>query len=151
MPFLCVLQTLVRALDEIATSLPDLLEEIQGQLLDLLSLMLAHKPFQPATSRATIQNLLNSVAASDLREPQLVVLALTTIGEFDFGKVSQLQENRRFCLGVSCWFGEFKCVLHDVVCRGFRLSLVWQREGLAWVCSMAGFGMAEFLFDLREP
>lgn len=40
-PCSCVLQNLVHALADIASALPDLLEDIQGQLLDLMALILS--------------------------------------------------------------------------------------------------------------
>jgi hypothetical protein len=80
-------QTLVQSLALVAGALPELLEDIQGQLLDLLSLMLARKPFCPTTDRAECQALLNSLAGSELAPGAAVQLALNTLGTFDFGKV----------------------------------------------------------------
>lgn len=80
-------QTLVQSLALVAGALPELLEDIQGQLLDLLSLMLARKPFCPSTDRAECQALLNSLAGSELAPGAAVQLALNTLGTFDFGKV----------------------------------------------------------------
>ncbi len=44
--------TLVASLQDVAAALPELLEDIQAQLLDLLSLVLARRPFNPSTSQA---------------------------------------------------------------------------------------------------
>jgi FKBP12-rapamycin complex-associated protein len=42
---------MVASLQSAAQALPDLLEKIQDQLLDLLSLALSRRPFSPSTPR----------------------------------------------------------------------------------------------------
>lgn len=44
-------ETLVASLSQIATALPELLESIQYQALDLLSLALSKRPFNPYTTQ----------------------------------------------------------------------------------------------------
>lgn len=81
-------QNLVQALADIAAALPDLLEDIQGQLLDLLSLILSGKPFSPLTRGKAVQGLVHSLSMSELSAPEQTKLALNTIGTMDFGRVS---------------------------------------------------------------
>lgn len=82
-------QNLVHALGDIAAALPDLLEDIQGQLLDLLSLILSGKPFSPLTKGKAVQGLVHSLSMSELSAPEQTKLALNTIGLMDFGRVSE--------------------------------------------------------------
>jgi FKBP12-rapamycin complex-associated protein len=77
----------VHALGDIAAALPDLLEDIQGQLLDLLSLILSGKPFSPLTKGKAVQGLVHSLSMSELTAPEQTKLALNTIGLMDFGRV----------------------------------------------------------------
>lgn len=80
-------ETLVDSLAAIAEALPELLEDVQNQLLDLLSLVLARRPFSPATPQSKFHALGAALANSELQGNQLIKLALNTIGSFDFGKV----------------------------------------------------------------
>ncbi|GBG00672.1 target of rapamycin kinase [Raphidocelis subcapitata] len=84
-------ETLVRSLAAIAESLPELLEDIQTCLLDLLSLVLTNRPFSPATPRARVAGLVSALASSELQGAPRVRLALNTLGSFDFGRVSLLE------------------------------------------------------------
>lgn len=83
-------QNLVQALGDIAAALPDLLEDIQGQLLDLLSLILSGKPFSPLTKGKAVQGLVHSLSMSELTAAEQTKLALNTIGLMDFGRVGDI-------------------------------------------------------------
>lgn len=102
------MQDLVQALGDIATALPDLLEDIQGQLLDLLSLILSGKPFSPLTKGKAVQGLVHSLSMSELTASEQTKLALNTIGLMDFGRVSGCMEcplvlflNQAMATGIS--------------------------------------------------
>lgn len=65
-------------------ALPDLLPRVQALLLDLLSLVLARRPFNPATPPATISALQQALAAGELQGGALTRLALHTLGGFSW-------------------------------------------------------------------
>ena len=74
---------LVRALYKIVNALPDLLPRVQALLLDLLSLVLARRPFSPATPSTTVQALQGAVTTGELQGAALTRLALQTLGGFN--------------------------------------------------------------------
>eukprot|EP00026_Physarum_polycephalum_P000091 Phypoly_transcript_00091.p1 GENE.Phypoly_transcript_00091~~Phypoly_transcript_00091.p1 ORF type:complete len:2307 (+),score=451.47 Phypoly_transcript_00091:133-7053(+) len=84
---LCV--PLIDSLRDLAVSLPNLAHQIQQKLLDLLSQILANKPFSKRLS-GTFVNLQQLAPAMD-HEHQLVSLALRTLGSFDFSKHNLLE------------------------------------------------------------
>ena len=65
-------------------ALPDLLPRVQSLLLDLLSLVLARRPFSPATPPATVAALQQALAAGELQGSALTRLALHTLGSFSW-------------------------------------------------------------------
>lgn len=79
----------MQALGDIAAALPDLLEDIQGQLLDMLSLILQSPPktFNPQTKGKQFQALIHSLSLSELGQAEQIKLALNTIGTVTFGRV----------------------------------------------------------------
>lgn len=91
MMFSCGLsEPLRRALVDLAHYIPPLLPTIQDRLLNLLSMILSGKPFRPPGSPQKLQ-ITNSTAretreahASEVKVSELVTLALTTLGTFDF-------------------------------------------------------------------
>eukprot|EP00878_Enallax_costatus_P008272 GHUV01008648.1.p1 GENE.GHUV01008648.1~~GHUV01008648.1.p1 ORF type:complete len:2405 (+),score=620.50 GHUV01008648.1:939-7217(+) len=93
-------QNLVQALSDIATALPDLLEDIQGQMLDMLSLILQSPPktFNPQTKGKQFQALIHSLSMSELSQAEQIKLALNTIGTMDFGRVVLLDFMRESIL-----------------------------------------------------
>ncbi|KIM49486.1 hypothetical protein M413DRAFT_21701 [Hebeloma cylindrosporum] len=84
-------EPLVQALVAIAKFIPPLLKTIQGELLDLLSNILSGQPYKPLGAppargeMAAINRDLNltQINGTD-RSPELITLALTTLGSFDF-------------------------------------------------------------------
>ncbi|KAF8637601.1 hypothetical protein AX17_002670 [Amanita inopinata Kibby_2008] len=79
-----------QALIAIAKHIPPLLRTIQDRLLDLLSITLSgqpHKPLgsPPSLNRPTLSRDLSvTQAASGDKSPELITLALVTLGSFDF-------------------------------------------------------------------
>lgn len=74
--------SLVLALHQTVDALPDLLPRVQDLLLDLLSLALARRPFNPATHASTVHALQVSLVGGDLQGSPLIRLALQTLGGF---------------------------------------------------------------------
>ncbi|EGG15157.1 protein kinase [Cavenderia fasciculata] len=103
-------QVLTEALRDLTVSLPALIPHIQQKLLTLLSQVLANKPFsQPGApnhyrkSTAPFQNLsvthaVASTAASDV-DPEMIALALKTLGSFDLSKHNLLEFVRECVVG----------------------------------------------------
>ena len=71
-------------MDTAVEALPDLLPRVQALLLDLLSLVLARRPFSPATPAATVSALQQALAAGELQGSTLTRLALQTLGTFSW-------------------------------------------------------------------
>eukprot|EP00798_Chlamydomonas_sp_ICE-L_P022752 gene22752-29919_t len=94
-------EVLVVALIQIAEAIPELLEDIQYRLLDLLSLVLAKRPFNPYTAQQKFQALSAALATGELQGNALIKLALQTLGTFDFGQVNLLEFMRDHILGYS--------------------------------------------------
>uniref|UniRef100_A0A7S3R516 Serine/threonine-protein kinase TOR n=1 Tax=Dunaliella tertiolecta TaxID=3047 RepID=A0A7S3R516_DUNTE len=84
----------VNALIEIAQALPELLEDIQLQLLDLLSLALAKRPFNQFTPPSKVQALNAALTTGEVQGNALIKLALQTLSTFDFGHVQLLEFTR---------------------------------------------------------
>ncbi|KAH9990569.1 FAT-domain-containing protein [Russula vinacea] len=92
--FACGLsEPLHHALIEIAKNIPPLLKTIQDRLLDMLSMILSDSPYKPLGAPpvlmrgnvSTISRDLNaSQNAGTTKSPELITLALTILGEFDF-------------------------------------------------------------------
>ncbi|KAF9647181.1 atypical/PIKK/FRAP protein kinase [Thelephora ganbajun] len=92
--FACGLsEPLRQALTAIARHIPPLLKTIQDRLLDLLSVLLSGQPYKPLGAPASIVRADNSSASRDYnanqapaveKTPELLTLALTTLGTFDF-------------------------------------------------------------------
>uniref|UniRef100_A0A7S1SYY6 Serine/threonine-protein kinase TOR n=1 Tax=Tetraselmis chuii TaxID=63592 RepID=A0A7S1SYY6_9CHLO len=76
-------EVLVESLTNVANALPELLPQIQEQLLDLISLTLARQPFKPNSRHAG--HLVQALASGELQGPPLTRLALQTLGDFEFG------------------------------------------------------------------
>ncbi|KIM34649.1 hypothetical protein M413DRAFT_33133 [Hebeloma cylindrosporum] len=84
-------EPLVQALVAIAKFIPPLLKTIQGELLDLLSNILSGQPYKPLGAplargeMTAINRDLNPTQINGTdRSPELITLALTTLGSFDF-------------------------------------------------------------------
>ncbi|ORY80056.1 PtdIns-3-kinase tor2 [Protomyces lactucae-debilis] len=90
MMFACGLsETLRNALVDLAHHIPPLLPTIQERLLNLLSLILSGRPFRPPGAPTAMVTSHPSREARDAlaiegRDADLVSLALTTLGTFDF-------------------------------------------------------------------
>ncbi|GIL44136.1 hypothetical protein Vafri_1666 [Volvox africanus] len=84
-------EVLVSSLTQVANSLPELLEDIQYQLLDLLSLVLSKRPFNSSTTQPKFAALSAAIAAGELQGNALIKLALQTLGTFDFGGIQLLE------------------------------------------------------------
>ncbi|KAH7890784.1 phosphatidylinositol 3-kinase [Phlebopus sp. FC_14] len=92
--FACGLsEPLRQALVAIARNIPPLLKTIQDRLLDLLSVILSGQPYKaigapPSLVRTDIpaytREFSASQAAKNGRNPELITLALSTLGSFDF-------------------------------------------------------------------
>ena len=82
--------TLVASLTAVSDALPELLPDVQVHLLDALSLVLARRPFSPATPQARFQALSLALASGEAQGNALVRLSLQTISRFDFGAVGLL-------------------------------------------------------------
>jgi len=74
--------SLVNALQKAVESLPDLLPSVQSLLLDLLSLVLARRPFSSNTQAYIVHALQAALVNGDLQGPPLTRLALQTLGNF---------------------------------------------------------------------
>ncbi|KAJ3362692.1 phosphatidylinositol kinase- protein kinase tor1 [Allomyces javanicus] len=82
-------QPLVQALGDISTNIPPLLPKIQERLLNLVSLILSNQPFRPPGSPArTSVSAVTSMGgtSSEARQTESIVLALQTVGTFEFGQ-----------------------------------------------------------------
>lgn len=94
-------QPLVDALTELAVRIPNQLPNIQERLIDVLSNVLAGKPFQhPANiaSRKGANTPLNQPTSNTQDSDKgLIPLALKTLGTFDFGSI-QLADFTRDCI-----------------------------------------------------
>lgn len=84
-------EPLKNALVTIAKHIPPLLKTIQDRLLDLLSQVLSGQPYRPlgappSVGRPDATNVATSVALAQFNDknPDLLSLALTTLGSFDF-------------------------------------------------------------------
>ncbi|KAF9454266.1 phosphatidylinositol 3-kinase [Macrolepiota fuliginosa MF-IS2] len=85
-------EPLKNALVVIAKHIPPLLKTIQDRLLDLLSHVLSGQPYKPLgapppVGRPEVANITTNVTASQVshdKSPELLALALTTLGSFDF-------------------------------------------------------------------
>ncbi|GIL87381.1 hypothetical protein Vretimale_1690 [Volvox reticuliferus] len=84
-------EVLVSSLTQVANALPELLEDIQYQLLDLLSLVLSKRPFNSSTTQPKFAALSAAIAAGELQGNALIKLALQTLGTFDFGGIQLLE------------------------------------------------------------
>ncbi|TRM60259.1 armadillo-type protein [Schizophyllum amplum] len=93
--FACGLsEPLRQALVAIAKCIPPLLKTIQDRLLDLLSMILSTQPYKPLGApppleRADASSISRDVSTSQAsvtgeKTPELITLALTTLGSFDF-------------------------------------------------------------------
>ncbi|KAK9863722.1 hypothetical protein WJX84_006709 [Apatococcus fuscideae] len=77
---------LVKSLKVMVDALPkEQLPGIQSQLLDLVSLALANRPFRDGLPPAYIHSLHKSLSFSGLDDSSTTQLALQTLGSFDFG------------------------------------------------------------------
>ncbi|KAJ7823024.1 phosphatidylinositol 3-kinase [Mycena leptocephala] len=82
-------EPLREALVAIATNIPPFLKLIQGRLLDLLSVILSGKNYNPVGAPLPLRktdgesSTPNEVIQSD-KNPELIKLALSTLGSFDF-------------------------------------------------------------------
>ncbi|KAJ3373228.1 phosphatidylinositol kinase- protein kinase tor1 [Kappamyces sp. JEL0680] len=76
-------ESLRSALVDLSTNIPPLLLTIQERLLDVLSTVLFSRPYvhPGAPSRAQFSA---SLVASEVRDEELIILALNTLGSFDF-------------------------------------------------------------------
>ncbi|KAF4581337.1 phosphatidylinositol kinase- protein kinase tor1 [Pleurotus pulmonarius] len=99
--FACGLSgALVSALSDIVTSIPPLLPMIQDRLLDMLCMVLSGKPYRPLGAPPLPPLLVNrsrdahahgvvareaSMTQANEYNSERITLALTTLGEFDFG------------------------------------------------------------------
>lgn len=82
-------QTLTDALRDLAVHIPHLYM-IQQRLLDLLSQVLANKPFHPTGPRGSGIPPVPMPSIVD-RDPAMIALALKTLGTFDFSKHNLLE------------------------------------------------------------
>ncbi|KAJ7429881.1 phosphatidylinositol 3-kinase [Mycena galericulata] len=81
-------EPLREALVAIATNIPPFLKDIQTRLLDLLSVILSGKSYNPVGAplplRRTEGESTSEVAIPSDKNPELIKLALSTLGTFDF-------------------------------------------------------------------
>ncbi|TFY65865.1 hypothetical protein EVG20_g5221 [Dentipellis fragilis] len=92
--FACGLsEPLRQALVAIARHIPPLLRTIQDRLLDLLSMILSGQPYKPLGAPPTLgrdnvsavsRDLATSTNGTSAKSPELITLALDTLGSFDF-------------------------------------------------------------------
>ncbi|EFJ44271.1 target of rapamycin, growth-regulatory PI3K-like protein kinase [Volvox carteri f. nagariensis] len=94
-------EVLVSSLTQVANALPELLEDIQYQLLDLLSLVLSKRPFNSATTQPKFAALSAAIAAGELQGNALIKLALQTLGTFDLGGIQLLEFMRDHILAYT--------------------------------------------------
>lgn len=90
--FACGLsEPLRQALVAIARSIPPLLKTIQDRLLDLLSMILIGQPYKViGAPPSLVRGDVNLSAAKTGKSTELITLALSTLGSFDFsGKTSE--------------------------------------------------------------
>ncbi|GLC61314.1 hypothetical protein PLESTB_001742500 [Pleodorina starrii] len=94
-------EVLVSSLTQVANALPELLEDIQYQLLDLLSLVLSKRPFNSSTTQPKFAALSAAIAAGELQGNALIKLALQTLGTFDLGGIQLLEFMRDHILAYT--------------------------------------------------
>ncbi|KAL0953824.1 hypothetical protein HGRIS_005004 [Hohenbuehelia grisea] len=88
--FACGLsESLRQALVAIARQIQPLLKPIQDKLLDLLSMILSNQPYKPLGAPASnrdpnVRDLSAAQVSVNEKNPELLTLALTTLGSFDF-------------------------------------------------------------------
>lgn len=95
--FACGLsEPLRQALVAIARNIPPLLKTVQDRLLDLLSMILIGQPYKvigapPSLVRGDVAAYPRDMSATKTgKSPELIALALSTLGSFDFsGKRSE--------------------------------------------------------------
>jgi FKBP12-rapamycin complex-associated protein len=103
MMFSCGLsESLCNALVDLAHYIPPLLPTIQERLLNLLSVILSGRPFRPpGAPNAIMANApvreARDTHGSEVRDTELITLALTTMGTFDFSN-NVLNEFVRDCI-----------------------------------------------------
>ncbi|KAJ3311625.1 phosphatidylinositol kinase- protein kinase tor1 [Boothiomyces sp. JEL0838] len=93
-------ESLQKALVDLSTNIPQLLATIQERLLNMLSIILCSRPFSHPGAPSRLKQLNNSFIVKDLqldgRDDELIILALQTLGAFDF-KGLALHELVREC------------------------------------------------------
>ncbi|XP_072960137.1 serine/threonine-protein kinase TOR [Typha angustifolia] len=92
--------TLVKALGQISSSIPSLLQTIQERLLDCISIALSNAPFslgKPVVAGVRANMLNNAQQFPDVNGSVLVQLALRTLAHFNF-KGHELLEFARDCV-----------------------------------------------------
>ncbi|RDB15759.1 Serine/threonine-protein kinase tor2, partial [Hypsizygus marmoreus] len=85
-------ESLRQALVAIARCIPPLLKTIQDRLLDLLSIILSGQPYKPlgapTIARSDMTTMTRDASATQVtvqeKSPELITLALSTLGSFDF-------------------------------------------------------------------
>jgi len=82
-------EALTQALSDLAHYIPPLLPTIQDRLLNVLSIILSGQPYHhPNSSFAKQSNLIQSqirdLQTTDVHETEIIILALKTLGTFDF-------------------------------------------------------------------
>ncbi len=96
----------MRSLQMTVAALPDLLPRVQELLLDLLSLVLARRPFSPATPPVTLQSLQAAIASGEPRG---------AAGQLGKGSCGSAEESRSHCVRV----------LYHACCRLFGCFVTW--------------------------
>ncbi|KAJ1517551.1 phosphatidylinositol kinase- protein kinase tor1 [Coelomomyces lativittatus] len=74
---------LIDAMKEISTYIPPMLPALQERLLNALSYLLCQQPFTPLGAPKRQKK---PIVLPEHRDPELLVLALETLGSFDFGQ-----------------------------------------------------------------
>ncbi|GAX78992.1 hypothetical protein CEUSTIGMA_g6432.t1 [Chlamydomonas eustigma] len=95
-------EVLVVALTQVSASFPynqELLRDMRLQLLDLLSLAIAKRPFNPSTTQSKFQALSAALGSGELQGGALVRLSLQTLATFDWGDINLLEFMRDYILG----------------------------------------------------
>uniref|UniRef100_A0A7R9YR22 Serine/threonine-protein kinase TOR n=1 Tax=Chlamydomonas euryale TaxID=1486919 RepID=A0A7R9YR22_9CHLO len=95
-------ETLVRALQDVTDALPgnrELLRDVRMQLLDLLSLAIAKRPFNASTTQSKFQALSAALASGELQGGALVRLSLQSLATFDWGEMNLLEFMRDHIMG----------------------------------------------------
>jgi hypothetical protein len=94
-------EALVRSLQMTVAALPDLLPRVQDLLLDLLSLVLARRPFNPATPPVTLQALQAAIASGENSFLLLPLLFVYRAWEGDGGVGGRRLSQGSVCLVVA--------------------------------------------------